>query len=260
MTAQFPQYPMQYPQQPQPLPQFPPQQYPPQPPTQQFPQQAAPQAPTPVGNLDDFYAQPATGGGPSLKFNQKPVGTSYSFIVARKLTDSDIQPQTNNQGITQTYKDGRPKLVMVVPVLIQHPEYPEGRATWWVKGQARDELARAMSEVGAPAGPPEEGAAIRVTLTGHRQIPNMNPQLLYSVEYQRPQNAKPTDQSVKSPQSATPAEQAPAPAPQPMPTPPVEQQPAQASAQPVQQPPAPQTPSALNPDQQQLLAQLTGQQ
>ena len=249
MTAQFPQYPMQYPQ--QLMPQFPAQQFPQQQPT--------PQQPTPAGSLDDFYAQPATGGGPSLKFNQKPVGTSYTFIVARKLTDSDIRPQTNNQGVAQTYKDGRPKLVMVVPVLIQHAEYPEGRATWWVKGQARDELARAMAEVGAPAGPPEEGAAIRVTLTGHRQIPNMNPQLLYAVEYQRPRNVEPTDQSVNSEQSAAPVEQAPAqPAPgqQPMPAP----QPAPAAQTPAQQTPAPQAPSNLSEEQQALLAQLTGQQ
>jgi hypothetical protein len=198
---QFPQQPAApaYPQQP-PAPSYP-QQYAPAPAyPQQYPQAPAgyaqpypqpPAQPLPTGTLDAYYSQPSTGGGPSWKFNGKPVGTSYAGIVARPLGDGDVRAQTNNAGQVQTYRDGRPKFVMVVPMQVQpSPEFPDGVAGWWVKGQARDELARAMAEAGAPEGAPEAGAGIRVTLVGQRQVPNMNPQLLYRIEYMRPSGAQ----------------------------------------------------------------------
>lgn len=204
-----PQYPAQYPAQPQyPAPIYPVQQPYAQLPAPTYPQQqpaypqayaqpqyaapAPPAAPLPTGTLDGYYQQPSSSGGPSFKFNGKPIGTSYAGIVARPVTDSDIRAQTNNAGQVQTYKDGRAKFVMVVPMQVQpSPEFPEGTAGWWVKGQARDELARAMAEAGAPAGAPEAGAGIRVTLVGQRQVPNMNPQLLYRIDYMRPGGAAP---------------------------------------------------------------------
>jgi hypothetical protein len=226
----MPQYPPQqpqgypaqqpaYPQQPyaQPAPQqYPPQAYPQQPgyPPQGYGQpQYAPQPPAPplpTGTLDSFYQQPASGGGPSFKFqdaNRQPIiGKSYAGFVARPITDADVRPQTDQGGNVRTYKDGRPKFVLVVPMQVQpDQEFPEGQAGWWVKGQARDELARAMAEAGAPAGAPEAGAFIRITLVGTRPVPNMNPAFQFRVEYVRPQGA------AAAPQAAP--QQAPAPQP-----------------------------------------------
>jgi hypothetical protein len=79
---------------------------------------------------------------------------------------------------------------MVVPMQVQpSQEFPDGQAGWWVKGQARDELARAMAEAGAPAGAPEAGAGIRVTLVSVRPVPNMSPAYQYRVDYVRPNGA-----------------------------------------------------------------------
>lgn len=204
-APQYPQQPQGYPvappQQPQGYPAYPPQGYAPQPPA--YPQQpqgypgaytppAPPQVPLPTGSLDTFYQQPSSSGGPSFKFLGKPVGTSYAGFVARPLTDADVRADTDEGGNVRAFKDGRPKFVMVVPMLVQQSqEFPEGQAGWWVKGQARDELARAMAEVGAPAGAPEGGAFIQVTLVAHQPVPNRNPRFVYRVNYQRPQGAAP---------------------------------------------------------------------
>jgi len=65
---------------------------------------------------------------------------------------------------------------MKVPLQMQPSQaYPDGLATWFVKGQARDELVRAMAEAGAPAGPPEAGAIIDITFVAERAVPGMNP-------------------------------------------------------------------------------------
>jgi hypothetical protein len=284
---QYPQQPQQgypvqpaYPQQPAyapPAPQYPPQQGYPQPYGQPQYAPQAPAVPLPTGTLDGYWQQPSASGGPSFKFKDKPIGTHYEGFVTRPVSDSDVRPQTDNNGNVQTYKDGRPKFVMVVPMTVQPTqEFPEGTAGWWVKGQARDELARAMAEAGAPQGAPESGAFIRVTLVGVRQIPGgFNPAFQYRVEYVRPQGAgqaapaAPAQQPVQAPaqppmpQQSAPVQQAPAPVAQPQyqqPVPPA----------PVQQPapqPAPvaagapvAAPAGFTPEQQALLAQLTGQQ
>lgn len=186
---------------------------------------AAPVQPSAPGSLDGFYGQPSASGGPSWKFQGKPVGTTYAGIVERPVTDADVRQQTNNAGVPQTYRDGRPKFIMVVPMLVQQsPEFPEGRAGWWVKGQARDELVRAMAEAGAPTGAPEAGALIQVTLVGQRPIPGMNPAYQYRIVYTRPSG---------DPASAVSTLPAPAPAPQYAPP-----QYAAQPAQPVYAPPA----------------------
>lgn len=216
----------------QPVPQVPGQQY--QVPAQyQVPVQQYPQAPTtPVpavpqtGSLDAFFSQPSSAGGPSWKFNGKPIGTTYTGIVARKLTNGDVRVQTNNAGQPVTTRDGRPKYVLVVPLIVeQSPEFPDGRASWWCKGQAREELVRAMAAAGCDAPTieqgPEEGARITVKLAGTRQIPNMNPQLLYEVTYERPAGVV---------QQAQQSEVAPAPAPAPAQVPAAPAQPAPAAS------------------------------
>ncbi|MGH3717013.1 MAG: hypothetical protein ACRDT4_26670 [Micromonosporaceae bacterium] len=250
-----------YPQQPQhlapPMPQAPPpaqyQPYPQAPAPQQYapqPQYApAPPAPAP-GTLDGFYSQPSTGGGASLKF--EAAGQSYVGIVTRPITNGDVEQQTEQAtGRPAFFRDGRPKLVMKVPLQMEpSPAYPDGLAQWYVKGQARDELARAMAEAGAPEGPPEQGAVIQVTLTGTRPSgAGMNPAKLYRVVYRRPDGAAPVAQPVAAPQPA------PTPVPPAAPVPP-QAAPAPQPAAPVA---APQPPAALSPEQQALLARLTGQ-
>jgi hypothetical protein len=266
-----PQYPAQYPTQPaaptypQQVPQqYAPPAYPQQGYPQGYPQQYAPPAapaapPLPTGTLDSFYEQPSGGGGPSFKFmdaNRQPmIGKSYVGIVARPVTNADVRAQTDQSGRPMTYKDGRPKFVLVVPMQVQpSPEFPEGVAGWWVKGQARDELARAMAEAGAPAGPPEAGAGIRVTLVGTRPVPGMNPAYQYRVEYVRPvANTAPVIPSapVAQPQQA-PQPAAYSAAPPPMPAP-------QQAPQPVAVAAPAAAPAGFSDEQAALFAKLTGQ-
>lgn len=166
-----------------PAPGYAPQQYAP-------PQQYAAPAPPPAarGTIDDFYSQPGGGSGKPLNFTGKPPGTTYRGTVARAVTNADILQQTDRNKVPLTHKDGRPKFVMVVPLIVaQSPEYPEGMASWWVKGQPRDELSRAMAAAGAPEGAPEAGAVIDITFTGERQIPGFNAQRIFAINYQRPQ-------------------------------------------------------------------------
>jgi hypothetical protein len=145
------------------------------------------------GTLTGYWRQPAQAGASLGKFFQNP-GQSIAGVVARPVTDADIQVQTNMQsGQVQTYRDGAAKYAMVVPLLVQPSQmFPEGKAAWYVKGQARDELARAMAEAGVPLGAdglpqsPEMGAWIQVTFTGLRQIPGMNAAKQYAIVYRRP--------------------------------------------------------------------------
>lgn len=145
------------------------------------------------GTLTGYWRQPAQAGASLSKFFQNP-GQQIAGVVARPITDADIQVQTNMQsGQVQTYRDGAAKYAMVVPLLVQQSQmFPEGKAAWYVKGQARDELARAMAEAGVPLGPdglpqtPEMGAWIQVTFTGLRQIPGMNAAKQYAIVYRRP--------------------------------------------------------------------------
>jgi len=279
-APQYPQQPQSYPVQPaypqqpyaQPSPQYPQQGYP-----QGYPQQYTPPVPLPAVSLDDYWQQPSSSGGPSLKFKDTVgnplIGKAYEGFIARPITDSDVRPQTDRNGVPQTYRDGRPKSVMVVPLLLQpSPEFPDGQAGWWVKGQSRDELARAMAEAGAPAGAPEAGAFVRITLVNVRPIPNMSPAFQYRVEYVRPGGA--AQAPAQAPQAVPqPVQQVPAPMPVQQPVP---QQMAPvmstASGQPVMhQQPVPQAPvqqqiaqpqaapAGFSPEQQALFAKLTGQ-
>lgn len=276
MQPVYPQYPQQAPPQQQFVPVAYPQ-APPQYPQPVYPQpQYAPPAPPPTvaGSLDEFFNQPSTGTK-AWVFKDRPVGTTYSGIVARPVSSADVRQQTDQHGNGQRYMDGRPKFVMVVPMLVSPTaEFPQGQASWWVKGQARDELARAMAEAGAPVGPPEAGAGITVQFVGLRPIPGMNPAHQYRVTYVRPQNAPPAQHPVNPTQPALGPDTRPGQgpmgyppsvgpinvAPQPWPEPALVIQPQQ---QPVQGQPVPaqvQAPNNLSPEQQALLARLTGAQ
>jgi len=108
---------------------------------------------------------------------------SISGIVARKMTVGDIRQQTDASGKPAVYRDGQPKTAMVVPLIIDG----EGEASWMVRGQARDELARAMAEAGcAPAAMPEAGARIEVEALEPRKIPGHGSQPVVKVTYTLP--------------------------------------------------------------------------
>jgi hypothetical protein len=234
-AVQFPQHQPGYPAVPQ--------GYAPQMPQGYAPQQPQQPVPAPVGGtLDDFFSQPSSGWGPALSFKDKPIGTTYVGIVAREVTNGDISQQTQpGSNAPMFYKDGRPKLVMKVALSVQPDQaFPEGKGQWYVQGQARDELARAMSEAGAPAGPPEVGAAIAVTLSGKTDNNFGTKTNQFTVKYQRPEGAAPAAPAPVEQPAAAPAPVAP-----------------QVPAQPA--PPAAEAPAGLPADKAALLAQLTGQ-
>jgi len=297
---QAPQFPPQpfvqpgYPQQPQ---QFaPPVQMPPGYPQ---PTMAPPPQPLAQGSIDDFYNQPS-GSGTFVKWTTP--GDRLTGVVARAITAADIRQQTTppNQGSQpQFYRDGRPKFEMIVPLRVApSAEVPDGLLALPIRGQDRDELSRAMSEAGAPEGPPEPGALIDIVFT--HLAPSRgggSPRKAKTFSYVRPENvpaglvapgmqpaapqqfayAQPgtpqatfaTGGVVQQPQVPAygqvpqqPVPQAPA---VPQPAPPVVQTatPAQPPVAPQQAPaapaqPAPQPPADLSDDQQALLARLTG--
>lgn len=302
-----PQYP-QAPQQPYAQPGYPPQQgYPPQAPQQPYAQpgyppqqgygQPAPQQPAvPLaqGSLDQFYSQPSAGGGPSIGWmdrlqQQRPVGTTWFGVVARDVLGTDVQQQTDIK--TQQplfYRDGRPKFAMKVPlkqVMLRDPQgnflatdLPEDEGTWYVKGQGRDELNRAMAEAGITPAPgelgvsPKAGAVISITLVNRRPTGGgMHPANVVQVAYQPAEGSQtaapaPAPQSVQE-QPPAQAYAPPAAPPQqgyaPPAAPPQQQQqyPPQGYAPQAQQPPqgAPTPPPAMSPEQAALLAKITGQ-
>ena len=285
MTAQPyypPPAPQAYPQAPAPQ-GYPQQAYPAPPAPQQYavyPPQAPPQQPAQplaTGSIDDYYSQPTSGGGPSISWKEKPLGTAYAGVVIRDVTNGDIQQQTNFQTkAPEFYKDGRPKFVMKVPLLMQPTaEFPEGEATLFVRGRMRDELVRAMGEAGV-TGAPKKGDVIIVTLVDKKASgQGLNPANVFAIQYQ------PADRAAEPQQAAPPAAPQPAPpapvqvqAPQvpAAPQPPAQQFPAQPQVQqvapqpaapaPVQQqaPSAPVPPAGMTPEQQALLAGLTGGQ
>lgn len=301
-APQYPQAPQGYPQQPG-YPQAPQQYGPPQ----GYPQQ--PPAPElAAGTLDAFWAQPSSGGGAALKFDQP--GTTHVGVVARAITNGDIQQQTVvGSNAPAFFKDGRPKFVMKVPLQVATGTNPDGLAQWFCAGQARDELVRAMAAAGAPEGPPEAGAVIAITFTSTRAAgAGMNPAKVYQVHYFRPEDPTGLQYAAQCGVPTAIAQGAPAAQPQPAPAPvqqapaatlppqgppvvqyappapPVQQvpqapqqmpqPPAQAAPQPPA--PAPQAPAApampappavpgagalpaMSPEQQALLASLTGQ-
>lgn len=303
--GQQPYYPPQ-PQAPAYPPAVPAQQYPPQPPQQPYypPQAPAPQAPyggapaqpappqqppavpaQPLakGTLDDYFTQPSAGSGPGIAWsdkagNQKPIGTTYHGVVARDVTQADIEQQIGHpsQGSQPLFfRDGRPKLQMKVPLRVPvSEEFPQGEATLYVKGQTRDELTRAMNEAGlGTQAVPKAGDQISIQLVQRRPNPGRMPSNIVAIRY------VPAGGAQQGAQQA-PAQPVQQPAPQAAPAQPVQQVQPQAPVQqpqayappaaqqvqaPVQQALAPQPgqlamPEGLSPEQQQLFAQLAGAQ
>lgn len=181
-----PQYAPQQLMQPLPVqPGYPPQQY------GQIPPPAQPQVPLAQGTLDDFFDQPTVGGGQALKFAQ--LGTEYYVEVTRPITKADVQQQTDRKNIPQTFKDGRPKFQMLVPVHVLNSNIPDAIGTtsvFYLKGATREKLAAAMAQAGAPAGPPEAGCRMRLRYAA--DIPTgagFNPRKDIDITYERPASA-----------------------------------------------------------------------
>jgi hypothetical protein len=175
-----------------------------------------PPPPVVQGDLDSFYNQPGGGGRSIASFLHKQVGQSITGVVARPITNADVTQQTDfTSGRGLEFRDGRPKFQMIVPLRVQESiEFPEGKATWYIRGSERDELAAAMARAGAPPGPPEMGAIITITYIGDRQIPNLNAKKLHDIVYRRPDGSgappPPNGQQAQvPPQPAPPAPAAP---------------------------------------------------
>jgi len=221
---QYPQFPQQPPAQqgyaPQPTaqqftqPSYPPQGYPA--PPQQYGQPQQPQQPLATGTIDDYYNQPSSGGGPSISWTSngmpKPEGTTYAGIVARDVTNADIQQQTDPKtGAPKHYRDGRPQFVMKVPLKVQQSqEHPDGEAVLFVRGQMRDELVRAMAEAGT-GGAPKGGDALQVTLVQRKPSRGGgNPMNVFAIHYTAANGGQ-----AQQAQQQTPSADAPSPAPAP---------------------------------------------
>lgn len=187
----YPQFPQQ-PQQPynpyaQPAPQYaPPAQFPGMqgvPPAYggYAPQPQAPayQGPPPAqGTLGQFFNAPSSeSSGPGISWTdkitkaEKPLQSAYAVVVVRDAKDADVRQQTTmatqvEPSKPKFYRDGQPMFELVIPVKVQAtPEFPDGLATWYIRGQARDELIRAMTEAGAPKpGQPMAGDMALMTL------------------------------------------------------------------------------------------------
>ena len=271
---QFQQYPQQFQGAPNGMPGYP------------MPGAAAPQpgqqpaAPLANGSLSDFYSQPSTGAGPGLKFE---VGTEYFVVVARDVHNGDVQQQTNPANQQPAFfRDGRPKFVMKVPVLVPASVNTEGTSQWYCAGNARDKLVEAMARIGE-SGAPKGGFGIRIKCTGTRPSgPGMNPAKLYEVQYIDRATAMQWAASlgIAYPDIATvltggeggnvaaaptggdggnvaaPAAQG-APAAPPAAPPAVAAAPPAPQAPPPAAPPAPAAPAGLSAEQQELLAKLT---
>lgn len=293
---------MTYPQQ-----GFPQQGYP-QGPPQGYPQQGYPQGPPPqvyqngyggqtqtippapqlaAGSVEGFFSQPSVGGGPALfgsvNGQPAPIGTEYFGIVARDVTDSDVEQQTdyNDKSKGAFYKNGQPKFVMKVPLLLAvSATFPEGTGQWYVQGAVRDELVRALGAVGAPAGPPKGGWGVHIKKIGERPIRGLRPASVYQVSAFNPETAAQYGASMgiagtptfgapaAAPVAPAPVQEQPAPVTQPVPQ---IQVPAQVpvvagvdaaamQGQPMPPPAPAQAPEGLSADQAALFAKMTGQQ
>lgn len=165
MNYPQPPYPQQpgYPVQP---PGYPPQgayppAYAPQPsyPVPGYPAQpAAPQAPVLArGTLEDYLNQPTAGGGAAVTkfFGTRPQGSWLQLQITRDLTNADVRQQTDANNVPQTYKDGKPKFVLVLQVTVlqssdgSHPAvFPEGQASIWLKGVTSDAFKASLAAAG----------------------------------------------------------------------------------------------------------------
>ena len=184
-----------------------------------------PEAPPPT--VKDFFEQPASGGGKALSFNV--VGTRYTGTVVRDVTDADMEraremgSRPGMMGAVAKHPDGRDKVNMKVPLLLDQPtaEYPTGIAVWYVKGNERSELLRAMQMAGAEPGPPKGGDRVDITYTHDEPSRSgFNPRKVKHIVYTVGNGVLPqmpmAQQAVQQPGYAQPGITAPPPQPAPL--------------------------------------------
>lgn len=155
----------------------------------QTPMQAPAPPPEPAGTLQDFWEQPGGGGGPSLSWPHP--GVEYAGTVIRDVTRADLIVQTDLvTKAVQKFPDGRVKRAMKVMLNVQpSPQFPEGKAAWYVKGADRDELVRAMQEAGAgldaDGNPqaPRQGDFIHIAYTHDQPSRAGNPSKVKRIRY-----------------------------------------------------------------------------
>jgi hypothetical protein len=77
--------------------------------------------------------------------------------VTRNLTNSDVRQQTDNEDRPATYKDGKPKFVLVIQVSVVQSDsgahvqiFENGEGSLWLKGITSDALKTAMAAAGIP--------------------------------------------------------------------------------------------------------------
>lgn len=182
------------------------------------PPQQGPPAVDLSGDLESFYAQRSVGGGKGISWKGVPDGFTVFGVVARTIGHGDVfkethPPNSPQAGQLRTNRDGSFKYAMQVPLKLLVPlqNYPEGEARLFLRGQLRDDTTRAMAEVGAPEGPPEAGAFVRVTLT-HRKPGNNIAQNMFSVLYRSPGTWEQDPNILQMLQQAQAPQQAPQPA------------------------------------------------
>jgi hypothetical protein len=152
--------------------------------------------PVPQGTIDDYYNQPNTGGGPAISWSaQKGIVPGYRVVgmVPRKITNGDVVTDTDPKTKQiKTNRDGSLKRSLAVPMRLLQPDFqaPEGEARVFLRGQLKEETARAMAEAGCDlANPdqrvPEEGCLLDITLV-ERKPTNSIPQNIFVVKYFRP--------------------------------------------------------------------------
>lgn len=150
-----------------------------------------PQGPDPSqfgpGSLKGFLNQPAMTG---LSLNKAfpTVGSRVQVRIARRLGDSDTQYRTDmNTGAVRQFRDKRPMQMLVVPVLVSHPAFSDGKATWYLAGQPYEELKTVMAAAGNMSGIPEAGSVCDITRLDDKPVQNRSPQHIFRIHYDRSQ-------------------------------------------------------------------------
>lgn len=180
------------------------------------PQGPPPGPPVPQGTIDDYYNQPNTGGGPAISWSaQKGIAPGYTidFVVPRKITNGDVVTDTDPKTQqVKTNRDGSPKRSLAVPAKLLVPDFqvqdPEGLCRVFLRGQLRDEVARAMQAAGCNLDlpderVPEEGCRVRITLVERKPTGNIA-QNIFRAEYWRPGTWDPNQVQAPAPQQYGP--------------------------------------------------------
>jgi hypothetical protein len=147
------------------------------------------------GTLEDYNNQPASSGGagPTWKFKDRPIGTTYRGIVADDLPIRITREKSNDP------KRQRPWQMWVPMLVMPDDDFPDGRSQCVFSGDKRDKLNAAMQVVGAPTVVdaqgkegyvPQPGAFIQVTHTASQKVRNRDgksgDKFLYEVHYRVP--------------------------------------------------------------------------